>query len=449
VALTASMRLGPYEIQSALGVGGMGEVYRATDTNLARSVAIKVLPETFAQDSERLARFEREARPLASLNHPNIAIVHGLEKTDGIRALVMELVDGPTLADIVARGPLPIDEALPIARQIADALASAHENGIVHRDLKPANVKVKPDGTVKVLDFGLAKPVESGRPGSDGGLTHSPTMTSPVMMSGLGVILGTAPYMSPEQARGKPVDARADTWAFGCVLYEMLTGKRAFAWEDVSETLAAVIKEEPDSRALPSSTPAPIRRLLRRCLAKDPKSRISDASMARLEIDEAFAGPPMDEQPTQRAAHRSQRMALVAALAVAAVIAAGAVAWALRPRPTEPEVRLEITTPPTTQPIWLVLSPDGQKLAFVATAEGKSRLWVRAFDSVEPRPLNGTDDAAAPFWSPDGRSIGFFADARLKRIDIDSGLVQVLASATFARGGSWPETARFCSVNLR
>jgi Tol biopolymer transport system component len=437
VALTAGMRLGPYEIQSALGVGGMGEVYRATDTNLARSVAIKVLPEAFAQDSDRLARFEREARTLASLNHPNIAIVHGLEKADGVRALVMELVDGPTLADIVARGPLNIDEALPIARQIADALASAHENGIVHRDLKPANVKVKPDGTVKVLDFGLAKPVEAGRTGSDAGLTHSPTMTSPAMMSGLGVILGTAPYMSPEQARGKPVDARADTWAFGCVLYEMLTGRRAFEGEDVSETLAAVIKGEPDWAALPAATPTPIRRLLRRCLTKEPTRRISDASMARLEIDEALAGPSLDEQQPTKAGRRGERIALFSALAVATIVAAGSVAWALRPHPVEPEMRLEITTPPTTDPVSLAISPDGRRLAFVATSEGLPRLWVRGFDSVEARPLAGSEGAKNPFWSPDGRSLAFFADARLKRIDVDNGLVQTLANALFAYGGSW------------
>ena len=245
MALTPGTRLGPYDVSDQIGVGGMGEVYRATDTNLGRQVAIKVLPDTFLHDPERLARFEREARTLASLNHPNIASIYGLEKADGIRGLVMELVEGPTLAERIAQGPIAIEEALPIAKQIAEALEAAHEQGIVHRDLKPANVKVRPDGTVKVLDFGLAKALEPSGATSPG-MTQSPTITSPAMMTGVGVLLGTAAYMSPEQARGKAVDKRTDVWAFGAVLYEMVTGKRAFPGDEVSDVLASVLAREPD-----------------------------------------------------------------------------------------------------------------------------------------------------------------------------------------------------------
>ena len=286
----------------------MGEVYRATDINLTRQVAIKVLPDTFANDPERLARFEREAKTLAALNHPNIAQIYGFEKTDGIRALAMELVEGPTLADRIAQGPIPVDEALPIARQIAEALEAAHERGIIHRDLKPANIKVRPDGTVKVLDFGLAKALE---PASSVGVdaTASPTITSPAMMTGVGVLLGTAAYMSPEQARGKPVDKRSDIWAFGCVLYEMLSGQRAFRGEDVSETLAAVIKGEPDWRAVPREAPPSIRRLLRRALTKDCRDRIGDAAIARIEINEAAHNDALERG---RLRSRTTKMALSA-----------------------------------------------------------------------------------------------------------------------------------------
>jgi eukaryotic-like serine/threonine-protein kinase len=282
--LVPGTRLGVYEIAGQIGAGGMGEVYQASDTTLGRAVAIKVLPDEVAQDPDRLARFEREARTLASLNHPNIAIVHGLEKAGGVRALVMELVDGPTLADRIALGPIPLDDALPIARQIAEALEAAHEQGIVHRDLKPANVKVRPDGTVKVLDFGLAKtmdPVSALSPG------HSlpPTITTPAMTQ-IGVILGTAAYMSPEQAKGRAADKRSDIWAFGCVLFEMLAGTRAFEGDDISDTLAAILRGEPSWSALPTSTPHHVVRLLRRCLERDPKKRLQAIGDARLEIDE-------------------------------------------------------------------------------------------------------------------------------------------------------------------
>src|SRR5215204_3335391 len=283
MALSAGTRLGPYEILSALGAGGMGEVYRATDTNLKRAVAIKVLPESIAAERERLARFQREAEVLASLNHPNIAAIYGLERSDGATALVMELVEGPTLADRIAKGPILLDEALPIAVQIAEALQAAHDQGIIHRDLKPANVKLRPDGTVKVLDFGLAKALDSP---STINTSQSPTITTPAM-TGMGVILGTAAYMSPEQAKGRQADKRSDVWAFGAVLYEMLTGQRAFNGEDVSDTLATVLKSEPDWNALPSEVSPLVVTLVRRCLEKDRLRRIAEFSTVLFIIDES------------------------------------------------------------------------------------------------------------------------------------------------------------------
>src|SRR5262245_44531520 len=277
-----------YEVLSLLGVGGMGEVYRAVDTNLGRQVAIKILPNAFASDPERLARFEREAKTLASLNHPNIAQIYGFEKSDGVHALMMELVEGGSLADRIAKGPVPIDEALPIARQIAEALEAAHEQGIIHRDLKPANIKVRPDATVKVLDFGLAKALEPAA----GDVSQSPTITN-AMMTRVGVLLGTAAYMSPEQARGKPVDKRSDLWAFGCVFYEMLTGKQAFRGDDITETLASIVKAEPDWEVLPADTPSNIRAMLFRCLQKDTKKRIRDAGDIVIECYQALTAPAM------------------------------------------------------------------------------------------------------------------------------------------------------------
>jgi serine/threonine protein kinase len=287
MALPSGTRLGPYEVTAQIGAGGMGEVYKATDTNLKRAVAIKVLPASVASDADRSAGFQREAEVLGALNHPNIAAIYGLERSAGITALVMELIEGPTLADRVAQGAIPIDEALPIARQIAEALDAAHEEGIVHRDLKPANVKVRLDGTVKVLDFGLAKAMEPAGVPAAGSL--APTMTTPVMTQA-GMLLGTAAYMSPEQARGKPVDKRADIWAFGCVVYEMLTGRTAFAGETVSDVIASILQKEPDWSRLPASTPAPVQRLLRRCLQKEARHRLRDSADARLELDDAISG---------------------------------------------------------------------------------------------------------------------------------------------------------------
>jgi serine/threonine protein kinase len=298
VTLPAGSRIGPYELIEVIGAGGMGIVYRARDLKLQRDVALKVLPDAVALDPERVARFRREATVLASLNHPNIAAIYGFEDSSNVHALVLELVDGPTLADRIAQGPIPIEEALPVARQIAEALEAAHEQGIIHRDLKPANIKLRPDGTVKVLDFGLAKALEPAGTGSAAAASLSPTITSPAIVSGVGVMLGTAAYMSPEQARGKPADKRSDIWAFGCVLYEMLIGARAFPGEDISETLAAVIKSDANFGLLPASTPDAIRRLLRRCLAKNPKNRLSDAAVARIEIGSVARGIRMvSERP--------------------------------------------------------------------------------------------------------------------------------------------------------
>jgi serine/threonine protein kinase len=300
--LSAGTRLGPYEIVALLGAGGMGEVFRAHDTKLGRDVALKILPDTYATDLERLARFQREAQVLASLNHPHIGAIYGLEESNGIRALVLELVEGPTLADRIAQGAIPLDEALPIARQIAEALEAAHEQGIIHRDLKPANIKLRPDGVVKVLDFGLAKLTEARAASGAVGLSQSPTITTPAMMTGVGMILGTAAYMSPEQAKGRPADKRSDVWAFGCVLYEMLTQKRAFAGEDVSDTLASVLRGEPHWSALPTET-THLTSVLQRCLEKDVKRRLRDVADVTLLLE----APPASHVVTPDAPSKSCR----------------------------------------------------------------------------------------------------------------------------------------------
>src|SRR6516165_2257254 len=287
LAITPGTRLGPYEILSAIGAGGMGEVYRARDSKLKRDVAIKVLPEAFARDPERLARFEREAEVLATLNHPNIAAVYGFEESADGNGIVLELVEGPTLADRIAKGPIPIDEAIPIAKQIVEAMIAAHERGIVHRDLKPANIKVTSSGSIKVLDFGLAKAADTRAIDSGINVTALPTITSPAMMTGVGVVLGTAAYMSPEQARGRAVDGRADIWAFGALFYEMLTGRRAFPGDDVTETIANIVKSDPDWNALPPDASVSVRALLRRCLNKDPDRRLRHIADARFNLEDA------------------------------------------------------------------------------------------------------------------------------------------------------------------
>jgi serine/threonine protein kinase/Tol biopolymer transport system component len=414
----------------------MGQVYRATDTVLKRQVALKVLPVAVAGDPERVARFQREAEILASLNHPHIAGIYGLEESHGVSALVMELVDGEDLSQRLARGAIPIDEALPIAKQIAEALEAAHEQGIIHRDLKPANIKIRPDGTVKVLDFGLAKLAEPAAAVGTATLTQSPTITTPAMTAA-GFILGTAAYMSPEQARGKAVDRRADIWAFGCVLFEMLTGTRAFHGGSTSDVLASILNQEPDWLSLPNRTPRAIHRLLRRCLAKDCNERLHDSADARLEITDVLH-PGSAEPAVDARADRSDRLRWAAMFAASVVIAGGGAAWWIARSVSAPsEIHLEITTPPSPDPASIAMSPDGRKILFVATLEGRSRLWLRALDSSAARPLAGTEGALYPFWSPDNRSIGFFMQGKLQRLDLDGGLVRALAVAPNPAGGTW------------
>src|SRR5688572_17962430 len=366
-------RLGPYEVTALIGEGGMGKVWRAHHTGLKRDDALKVLPDAFASDPDRLARFQREAQVLASLNHPNIAHVHGLERSDGVQALVMELVEGPTLADRIAQGPIPVDEVLPIAKQIAEALEAAHDQGIVHRDLKPANIKLRPDGTVKVLDFGLAKAMEPMSAGRD--VTASPTITSPVMMTGVGMLLGTAAYMSPEQAKGRPADRRSDLWAFGCVLYEVLTGRRAFEGEDIAETLAAVLRATPDWSQLPADTPVGVRRLLVRCLTRDHRMRLDSAASARLDLSDGVDG---DWSARANTAARRRRMFSVAAVMLATAGVVLAVTLVLnRPEggPSGGVALVEVSIPATfsigREPYNPIISPDGRFVAFIGQPQGR------------------------------------------------------------------------------
>jgi serine/threonine-protein kinase len=419
MSLEPGTRIGAYEIAARIGAGGMGEVYRATDTNLKRQVAIKVLPEAVAADAERLARFQREAEVLASLNHPNIAGVYGLERSGGTTALVMELVEGPTLADRIEQGRVPVDEALAMARQIAEALEAAHERGIIHRDLKPANVKLRPDGAVKVLDFGLAKAVD--RPGgSPSSLSMSPTITTPAMTQA-GLILGTAAYMSPEQARGKPVDRRADIWAFGVVLYEMITGRRPFQGEDLTETLAAVVKVEPDLDAVPAT----LRKLVARCLAKDPRHRLRDIGDAWELLVEEGAATPMPASP-----RRGVSWPALAGI-LATVAAVGLWGW-LRPAPVEPRplVHFVSAAPQGIFTYPLVLSPDGSTLAYVGISD--DRIFLRRMDDPVAKPVPGTAGASFPVFSPDGQWLAFFAGAgapfELKKIPVAGGAASTVAT---------------------
>ena len=412
----------------------MGQVFRARDTKLDRDVAIKILPEAFAHDADRLARFQREAKTLASLNHPNIAAIHGLEESGGVRALVMELVEGDDLSQRIARGAIPLDEALPIAKQIAEALEAAHEQGIIHRDLKPSNIKVRDDGTVKMLDFGLAKAIEHAAAMSPGS-SQSPTLITPELTMA-GVILGTAAYMSPEQANGKEADRSADVWAFGCVLYEMLTGRRAFDGDTISEILANVLKTEPAWHKLPAETPHGVRRLLRRSLQKDHKLRFRDIRDARLELADAQSATPEKDYVTGVRSRRGERLAWASALGIVALIAGVLGVRALSPAPVAPETHLTITTPPTTDAT-LAISPDGLKVVYAARSAGQSQLWLRLLDSPTARPLAGTDGASFPFWSQNSRSIGFFSGAVLKRMNLDDGSIQTLMTAALGLGGAW------------
>ena len=447
MALNPGTRLGPYEITAPIGAGGMGEVYRAKDTNLDRDVAIKVLPESFALDADRLARFTREAKTLASLNHPNIAAIYGIESN----ALVMELVEGEDLSAHIARGPMPLADALPIARQIAEALEAAHEQGIVHRDLKPANVKVRADGTVKVLDFGLAKAMDPAGASSAEAM-HSPTLT--IRATQMGLILGTAAYMAPEQARGKVVDRRADIWAFGVVLYEMLTGRRAFEGEDISITLASVLKEDLHWDALPGDLPASLQRLLRRCLEKDPRRRLSWIGEARLTLEDpaarepAAASSPVAIAPTAPAAPRWRR---ALPWAVAGILGAGLggaiLAWApwrSDPVPAPRKLLASIgadASLPINDGASAILSPDATMLAFVAQPVGQARpsLFVRRLDQLQAVALAGTEGAASPFFSPDGQWIAFFAAGQLKKVSVTGGAAIKLCDATAGRGGTWTD----------
>jgi serine/threonine-protein kinase len=419
VTLAAGARLGAYEVATLIGVGGMGEVYRATDTNLGRQVAVKVLPDTFAQDPERAARFEREAKTLASLNHPNIAAIYGLERSGGMSALVMELVEGATLADRISQGAMPVDEALTIAKQIAEGLEAAHEQGVIHRDLKPANIKLRPDGTVKILDFGLAKAftTESAGPSSRS-MANSPTLTSPVGMTGVGIILGTAAYMAPEQAKGRAVDKRSDVWAFGCVLYEMLTGTRAFDGDDIADALANVLKSEPDWTRLPAGTPPAVQRLLRRCLRKDPKLRVPDISVARFEIEDVLAGlgDRPEPAPTPQQRFPSKRLLAAGAAGILATATGIGSTWLwLRPDPA-PLTQLTIQRPDGA-PMGtgslatdLDISPDGRKVVYVVgdSQQARSQFFVQQLDRIEPLALANIGNPLHPAFSPDGRWIGYF-----------------------------------------
>ena len=431
---------GHFDVAGPLGAGGMGEVYRARDTRLNRDVALKILPDAFAADPDRLARFQREAELLASLNHPNIAQIHGLEEDGGTRALVLELVEGPTLEERIARGPIPLDEALDIAARIADALEAAHGAGVIHRDLKPANVKVRDDGAVKVLDFGLAKALEAGP--ASGDAHDSPTMTTAATR--MGVIVGTAAYMSPEQARGRPVDRRADVWAFGAVVYEMLTGRKAFEGDDVTGILAEVIKSEPAWASLSADVPRAVSGVLRRCLAKDPAERLRDIADVRLGLLGAFEDPdrPAADAMPASARGRGRRTAELAVAAVLAAIVAGlGVRGLLAPEPPlRPPVRFTIPASPNLGPI-LELSPDGRYLAYLEGDESREpRLWVHSFASGDARPLAGTEVVGVPpFWSPDGRFIAFSDGSTLRRVDVAEGVVESIGDAPGFLGGSWNE----------
>jgi serine/threonine protein kinase len=450
VTLAPGTRIGPYEVTAKLGEGGMGEVYRARDARLGRDVALKVLPPAFALASDRIARFRREAQVLAALNHPNIAGIYGFEESP-VPALVMELVDGPTLADAIGRG-LALAEALPLARQIVVAIEAAHAQGIIHRDLKPANIKVRPDGTVKVLDFGLAKALAPDAASASGltparDVAASPTMTSPAMTE-IGMMLGTAAYMAPEQARGRPVDERADIWAFGCLLFEMLTGRRAFAGDDVSETVASILKSEPEWSALPASTPPAVQRLLRRCLAKELARRLPDIGVARLEIDEALSSDvetsAAPSGSSSVAASRSRWPFVALGVAVAGLVALLPSAIAhFRETPT-PAAIVRFSVPPPTglafnaDAAFASPSPDGQHVVYcVQSPSTQTSIWLYSIATQNARELPGTERSCFAIWSPDSRAIAFVEGGRLKRLDIGGGAVQTIGEAKVSAGGSW------------
>ncbi len=437
--------LSHYKVIEKIGQGGMGEVYRAEDTNLSREVAIKVLPEQFTQDPQRLARFEREAKLLASLNHPNIAAIYGLEEANGVRFLALELVPGETLQERVAKGPLPIEEALEVCRQISEGVEAAHGKGVIHRDLKPANVKVTPEGKVKILDFGLAKAFEEEISPAD--MSQSPTLTEE--MTRAGVILGTAAYMSPEQAKGKPVDKRADIFAFGAVLYELLTGKRTFEGETITETIASVLKSEPDWEKLPGDTPGRIRELLEDCLQKEAHDRLHDIANVRIQIKKALSEPAPVSPIGQTLAEQSGRWGRTITLSLVALAGAaiGVAIWSLMRPPLSPPVPLKrlVIQLPSTAPFevetWrpaVTLSPDGTRLVYVANRGGNRQLYLRQMDRLEATPIPGTEGGHSPFFSPDGQSVGFLAGSKLKKVSVSGGAPQNLAIISpVTRGATW------------
>ena len=435
--------LSHYKVLEKIGQGGMGEVYRAEDTNLSREVAIKVLPEQFTQDPQRLARFEREAKLLASLNHPNIAAIYGFEEADDVRFLAMELVPGETLAERVAKGPVPVEEALEVCRQIAEGVEAAHEKGVIHRDLKPANVKVTPEGKVKILDFGLAKAFEAEVPVTD--ISQSPTLTEE--MTRAGVILGTAAYMSPEQAKGEAVDKRADIFAFGCVLYELLTGKRTFSGKTITETLGAIIHKEPDWKALPNTTPWRIQELLRRCLTKDARDRLRHIATVRIEVKLALYEPTA-ESPTGAASAvqpRRRLWAMALGLVVLGAVVAGLAVWLLI-QPSSPEQtsnRFVITPSPPARLTngngrEVAISPDGEHLVYQANAGGENRLYLRSLNDFVDRAIPGTEGAHTMFFSPDSESMAFHTQGLLKKISLTGGSpITVCQAPTTWTSGAW------------
>ena len=445
MAIGPGTRVGPYEVSALIGEGGMGRVWRAHHLGLKRDDALKVLPETFANDPERLARFRREAQVLASLNHPNIAHVYGLEAADGVQALVMELVEGPTLADRIAQGPIPLDEALPIARQIAQALEAAHDAGIVHRDLKPANIKLRPDATVKVLDFGLAKAMEPAAP--PGALADSPTFTSPAMMTHAGVILGTAAYMSPEQARGKPVDKRTDVWAFGCVLYELLTGRTLFQRSTVSDTIAAILQSQPAWDALPASTPDRLRYLLQRCVQKDHSRRLRDIGDARLELEDVGEFDSPQPRASSVWSRRSTFLAwCIAGGASIVAIALSVYTYTVRHKAdgtAPPMIRTAIplrdqslAAPDRAHP--LALSGDGRWMAYVVDENGSEQLYLRDLSTGQAKLVPDTAGAMYPFFSPDGQWVGFAAARTLQKVLVRGGApLTICKLPANAVGASW------------
>jgi len=443
MSLAAGSKLGPYEILARIGAGGMGEVYRARDTQLDRDVAIKVLPAALAQDAELLARFEREAKVLASLNHPNIAQIYGVEESGGVRALVMELVPGESL-----KGPLPLDTALNYAKQIADALEAAHAKGIVHRDLKPANIMVTPEGVAKLLDFGLAAmpPASAGDPPSP---ANSPTLT--ISPTRAGMILGTAAYMSPEQARSKPVDKRADIWAFGVVLYEMLTGRQAFPGDTITDVLAAVVTKEPEW----DRVPVKVRRLLQSCLQKDPKQRLHDIADARIEIEETLAGFP---SPAMEIRTRRPGILLWGGVFLLAAVIGGLAIWKMKPSSPTPSGTVSyiaITLPPGhvfaafESGVSVVLSPDGTRLAYVARLGGLQQVYLRSLAGLEAKPVPGSEGGVEPFFSPDSQWLGFFAGGKLKKVSVGGGDALSIADAADPRGASWGSDGKILFVPRR